>query len=96
MNRIPVFNNPCKKNDFPLEVNRDYFCDGEEINKDEVYTFDDNIVIGVIHNPSSCDNNDISNINNHPIVGGQCRVRNSTSEEELISGMGDIFIKLSK
>ena len=91
-----VINNPCKKNNFPSEVNREYFCDGQEINKDEVYAFGENIVIGVMHNPSSCKSNDISNIDSHPIVGGQCRVRNSTSEDELISGMGDIFIKLSK
>ncbi len=29
-------------------------------------------------------------------VRQQCKIRNSTKEEELISGMGDIFIKLSK
>tara|TARA_B100000674_G_scaffold429326_1_gene385152 strand:- start:191 stop:934 length:744 start_codon:yes stop_codon:yes gene_type:complete len=93
---VMVIDNPCKKNNFPLEVNREYFCDGEEINEDEVYTVDEKIVIGVIHKPSSCNSNDISSINQHPVVGGQCKVRNSTPEDELFSGMGDIFIKLSK
>ena len=93
---VMAIDNPCRKNNFPLEVNREYFCNGKEINEDEVYTVGENIVIGVIHKPSSCSGNDISNINQHPVVGGQCRIRNSTPDDELISGMGDIFIKLSK
>ncbi len=93
---VMVINNPCKKNNFPLEVNREYFCVGEEINEDEVHTVGENIVIGVIHKPSSCNSDDISSINQHPVLGGQCKVRNSTPKDELFSGMGDIFIKLSQ
>ena len=28
--------NPCKKKDFPDRVNKDYFCDGEKINNNQV------------------------------------------------------------
>ena len=65
---VMTIDNPCGKEEFPLEVNRDYFCNGS----------------------------DLLAINSHPVVGEQCKIRNSAKEEELISGMGDIFIKLSK
>ena len=54
------------------------------------------MVIGYLHNPTSCNSSDLLAINNHPVVGEQCKIRNSTNEDQLISGMGDIFIKLSK
>ena len=38
----------------------------------------------------------MSFVNNHPITGEQCTIRNSTPLSELNSGMGDIFIRLAK
>ena len=66
------------------------------MNEKQVYILDQKMVIGYLHNPTSCNSSDLSAINNHPVVGEQCKIRNSTNEDELISGMGDIFIKLSK
>ena len=93
---VMTIDNPCGKEEFPLEVNRDYFCNGNEMNLDQVFAIDQKMIIGFLHNPNSCNGNDLLAINNHPVVGEQCKIRNSTKEEELISGMGDIFIKLSK
>ena len=93
---VMTIDNPCGKEEFPLEVNRDYFCNGEEMNMDQVFAVDGKMVIGFLHNPTSCSSSDLLAINSHPVVGEQCNVRNATKEEELISGMGDIFIKLSK
>ena len=93
---VMTIDNPCGKEEFPLEVNRDYFCNGNEMNLDQVFAIDQKMIIGLLHKPTSCNSSDLLAINNHPVVGQQCKIRNSTKEEELISGMGDIFIKLSK
>ena len=93
---VMTIDNPCGKEEFPLEVNRDYFCNGNEMNLDQVFAVDQKMIIGFLHNPTNCNGNDLLAINSHPVVGEQCKIRNSTKEEELISGMGDIFIKLSK
>ena len=93
---VMTIDNPCGKEEFPLEVNRDYFCNGNEMNLDQVFAIDQKMIIGFLHNPTSCNGSDLLAINSHPVVGEQCKIRNSTKEDELISGMGDIFIKLSK
>ena len=93
---VMTIENPCGKEEFPLEVNRDYFCNGNEMNLDQVFAIDQKMIIGMLHNPTSCNDSDLLSINSHPVVGEQCNIRNTTKEEELISGMGDIFIKLSK
>ena len=71
---VMTIDNPCGKEEFPLEVNRDYFC-GDEMNENQVYTIDQKMVIGYLHNPTSCKSNDLLAINNHPTVGEQCRIR---------------------
>ena len=38
-----VIDNPCEKKQFPAEINRNYFCDGNKPNKDKVYEIDDKI-----------------------------------------------------
>ena len=91
-----VIDNPCMKKQFPKEINRNYFCDGEKPNKSKIFEIDDKIVIGILHNPSSCNKTKMSFVNNHPITGEQCTIRNSTPLSELNSGMGDIFIRLAK
>ena len=93
---VMTIDNPCGKEEFPLEVNRDYFCNGDNMNLDQVFVVDQKMIIGLLHNSTSCNSSDLLEISNHPVVGEQCKIRNSTKEEELISGMGDIFIKLSK
>ena len=49
-----VIDNPCRKSSFPEEVLRDDFCEGEGINEDRVYSFDNKIVIGLLHNGFQC------------------------------------------
>ena len=57
-----VIDNPCNKNDFPELVNRDYFCEGNELNKEYTYSVDNKLVIGVLHNAKICDADDIDYI----------------------------------
>ena len=90
-----VIDNPCKKNDFPELVNRDYICSGNELNKEHTYSVNDKLVIGLLHNAKKCDAYDIDYINNDQITGPMCEVRNSMPLEKLNFGMGDIFIRLA-
>ena len=90
-----VIDNPCNKNDFPELVNRDYFCEGDELNKEYTYSVDNKLIIGVLHNAKKCDAYDIDYIKNDQITGPMCEVRNSMPLEELNFGMGDIFIRLA-
>ena len=52
--------NPCKKEDFPDRVNKDYFCNGEKINNDQVFKLNNRIVIGLLHDGRKCKRRDRS------------------------------------
>ena len=54
------------------------------------------LVIGLFHKAKSCDKSEIVKIDNHQVTGLFCEFRNNTPDEELQSGMGDIFIKLAR
>ncbi len=88
--------NPCNKEDFPNRVNKDYFCTGDKIYSKQVFSLDDRIVIGLLHNGKSCKKDEIDFVKNHPITGRYCELRNNTPIENLQTGMGDIFIKLAR
>ena len=90
-----VIDNPCNKNDFPKLVNRDYFCKGNELNKEYTFSVDNKLVIGLLHNAQKCDAYDIDYVQNNQITGPMCEARNSMPLGELNSGMGDIFIRLA-
>ena len=90
-----VIDNPCNKNDFPELVNRDYFCKGNELNKEYTFSVDNKLVIGLLHNAQKCDRYDIDYVQNNQITGPMCEARNSMPLGELNSGMGDIFIRLA-
>lgn len=91
-----VINNPCKKNNFPNEVNKDYFCKNNLINNNEVFEVNDKLVIGLLHNANKCSDSNILDINNNNITGNMCSQRNAMDLDDLNFGMGDIFIKLAK
>ena len=93
---VLTIKNPCDKKDFPNRVNKDYFCDGKKINKSEVYSLDDRIVIGLLHNGKSCEKDEIDFVKSHQVTGRYCELRNNTPLENLDAGMGDIFIKLAR
>ena len=82
--------------DFPNRVNKDYFCDGEKINKSEVYSINDRIVIVLLHNGKNCEKDEIDFVKSHQVTGRYCELRNNTPLENLDAGMGDIFIKLAR
>ena len=84
------------KKNFPKQVNRDYFCDGESLSKDQVVELNNRLVIGLFHQAKSCDKSEIVKIDNHQVTGLFCEFRNNTPDEQLQSGMGDIFIKLAR
>ncbi|MDC3206180.1 hypothetical protein OA961_02010 [Candidatus Pelagibacter sp.] len=88
--------NPCKKKDFPDRVNKDYFCDGEKINNNQVYNLNDRVVIGLLHEGRSCKKEEIDFVKSHDVTGRFCELRNNTPLENLKTGMGDIFIKLAR
>ena len=90
-----VIDNPCNKNDFPELVNRDYFCKGNELNKEYTFSVNNKLVIGLLHNAQKCDAYDIDFVQNNQITGPMCEARNSMPLGELNSGMGDIFIRLA-
>ena len=91
-----VINNPCLKSDFPEEVNKEYFCKGSKLNNDTVYSLGELLVIGLFHDAEICSDSKKELIDNDPITGEKCQVRNSKELDEIQSGMGDIFIKLAK
>ena len=93
---VITIKNPCTKSDFPIRVNKDYFCDGKKINSRQVYNLNNRIVIGLLHNGRRCKNDDIDLVKNHQITGRYCDLRNNTPLDELDAGMGDIFIKLAR
>ena len=88
--------NPCNKEDFPNRVNRDYFCDGEKINNNQVYNLNNRIVIGLLHQGRNCEKDEIDFVKSHQVTGRFCELRNNTRLENLKTGMGDIFIKLAR
>ena len=90
-----IIDNPCSDKEFPELVNRNYFCKGNEFNKDYTYSVDNKLVIGLLHNAKKCDAYDIDYIKNNQITGPMCEARNSMPLEELNFGMGDIFIRLA-
>ena len=98
LNEFYVFTikNPCKKKDFPDRVNKDYFCDGEKINNNQVYNLNGRIVIGLLHEGRSCKKEQLDFVKSHQVTGRFCELRNSTPLDSLKTGMGDIFIKLAR
>ena len=88
--------NPCNKKDFPGRVNKDYFCDGEKINTNQVYNLNNRIVIGLLHEGRTCNKEEIDFVKSHQVTGRFCELRNNTPLENLKTGMGDIFIKLAR
>ena len=90
-----TIDNPCEKKYFPKEVNRKYFCNGSKINTDSVKEIDGRLVIGYLHNATTCSSDKILQIDNDRITGKLCSVRNNIPIDKLDFGMGDIFIKLA-
>ncbi len=93
---VLTITNPCDKKDFPKEVNKHYFCNGSEIDKNQVFQVDGDLVIGLLHNASPCTQNNIRMVNNNEVTGRYCSLRNNTPLDKLQSGMGDIFIRMAK
>ena len=93
---VLTIKNPCGKKDFPREVNRNYFCNGEVLDNNQVVSIDNRLVIGLLHNSSKCNEQSIAAIDKDEYTGSYCELRNNTPLEELDAGMGDIFIKLAR
>ena len=90
-----VIENPCTKPDFPPEISRSIFCDGEQINEARVHAIEGDIVIGVLHDGFECSLEQVAWIGLHRVTGGQCMPRNQTPINQLQGGMGDIFVRLA-
>ena len=93
---VLTIKNPCGKNDFPKRVNRDYFCDGKDLSKDQVVEIDNRLVIGLFYEGKLCAKSDIAKVDSHQVTGMFCEFRNNTPLDQLQTGMGDIFIKLAR
>ena len=93
---VLTINNPCGKKDFPREVNKNYFCDGNKLDNNQVFVLDERLVIGLFHNATKCNSQSIAAIDSHEVTGQYCELRNNAPLEEVQGGMGDIFIRLAK
>ena len=93
---VLTIKNPCGKKDFPKRVNRDYFCDGKDLSKDQVVEIDNRLVIGLFYEGKLCTKSDIAKVDSHQVTGMFCEFRNNTPLDQLQTGMGDIFIKLAR
>ena len=87
--------NPCNKDDFPSEVNRNYLCSGENINQNKNYVINNRLVIGLLHNAHEANENEKNLVYNDEITGNRCNKRNNMPVDEVQFGMGSIFIKLA-
>jgi hypothetical protein len=93
---VITIKSPCQKRDFPRYVNRDYFCDGENLAEDQVIVLNGRLVIGLYHDGKLCDQASIDIVDNDEVTGRFCEFRNNTPLDQLQGGMGDIFIKLAR
>ena len=93
---VLTIKNPCGKKDFPREVNRNYFCNGEVLDNNQVVSIDNRLVIGLLHNSSKCNEQSIAVIDKDEYTGAYCQLRNNAPLEQVQGGMGDIFIKMAR
>ncbi|MAJ86232.1 MAG: hypothetical protein CL687_04675 [Candidatus Pelagibacter sp.] len=93
---VLLIDNPCSKKDFPKEVNRNYFCNKQKLNKDEVFVVDGKLVIGLLYNARNCKKADINKIKSNEITGSFCAFKNDIPLDEMNIGMGDIFIRMAR
>ena len=93
---VLTIKNPCGKKDFPREVNRNYFCNGEVFDNNQVVSIDNRLVIGLLHNSSKCNEQSIAAIDKDEYTGAYCQLRNNAPLEQVQGGMGDIFIKMAR
>ena len=93
---VLTIDNPCGKKDFPIQVNKNYFCNGDKLDKSQVSVLENKLVIGYLHESRKCLSTDLDYINTHQVTGKFCEFRNNTPLDQLKSGMGDIFIKLAR
>ena len=93
---VLLINNPCSKKDFPKEVNKNYFCNQQRLNDDEVFVVDGKLVIGLFYEAEKCLKTDIKKIEANEITGTFCALKNDIPLEEMNIGMGDIFIKMAR
>ena len=92
---VLTIKNPCEKNNFPVEVDRDLFCTGSSLNKKRVADINGRLIVGMFFEGQVCSSDDFKRINQEAITGGLCPLRNNTPTNEVEGGMGDIFIKLA-
>ena len=93
---VLTIKNPCGKKDFPREVNRNYFCNGEVLDNNQVVSINNRLVIGLLHNSSKCNEQSIAAIDKDEYTGAYCQLRNNAPLEQVQGGMGDIFIKMAR
>ena len=93
---VLTIKNPCGKKDFPREVNRNYFCNGEVLDNNQVVSIDNRLDIGLLHNSSKCNEQSIAAIDKDEYTGAYCQLRNNAPLEQVQGGMGDIFIKMAR
>ena len=93
---VLTIKNPCGKKDFPREVNRNYFCNGEVLDNNQVVSIDNRLVIGLLHNSSKCNEQSIAAIDKDEYTGAYCQLRNNAPLEQVQGGMNDNFIKMAR
>ncbi len=92
---VLTIKDPCQKENFPIQVNRNYFCKENKLDKDQVFTVDGDLVIGLLHNAAECTDKQIMSIASNEMTGLYCEFRNNQPIDEVKGGMGDIFIQMA-
>ena len=92
---VLTIKDPCQKENFPIQVNRNYFCKENKLDKDQVFTVDGDLVIGLLHNAAECTDKQIMSIASNEMTGRYCEFRNNQPIDEVKGGMGDIFIQMA-
>ena len=92
---VLTIKDPCQKENFPIQVNKNYFCKNDKLDPEQVFTLDGDLVIGLLHNASECTNEQIASIASNEMTGAMCEIRNNQPIEEVEGGMGDIFIQMA-
>jgi len=92
---VLTIKDPCQKDYFPIQVNRGYFCKDDKLDKNQVFTVDGDLVIGLLHNAAQCTDSQLISIASNETTGQFCEFRNNQPIEEVQGGMGDIFIQMA-
>ena len=92
---VMTINDPCSNmEDIPSEVTS-FTCENNQT-QNGIHTESGRLIIGILHDAEPFDPNNSTMNTNNETNESQCLQRNNTPTNELVGGMGDIFVVLSE